>query len=564
MMTQAGSRARRALMAGAAALLCSLPAMPVTAQQAAAPAAQATKPRAGAVPAPARQPGEGAGPFRKMVIRGVTLIDGSGAPPRGPVDVVVENNIITSIEAAGTPGLPLATGRAPRDADYELDATGMYMLPGFIDMHVHGSSDDKAPDLGYSYKLWLAHGVTTVRGVDLAPFETSLNERARSARNEIVAPRIFSYHRPGMGRGWTGGLTNTPEKAREWVRWAAKAGIDGIKLGADANQPPEVLEAIFDEAKKQHIGTVAHISQIGVGRMSAEHAGETGLGTVTHFYGHFESLLKNGPVQNWRPDYNYMDEQDRFGDVANLARESFDPGTPEWNAYLENQKKNGVTFDPTMTIYAASRDLMHARNADWHGRYTMPQLWAFFQSSRENHGSYFFDWTTEREVRWRNFYKKFMHLINDYKNIGGRVTTGSDSGFIFKTYGFGYIEELELLQEAGFNPLQVVQAATLNGALTLYEPRGIVAPPIGTVRVGKLADMVLVKENPLQNFKTLYGTGALRLNEQTQRLERVGGVSYTIKDGIVYDAKKLLADVAEMVKAEKRRMGLPEDGVPLP
>ncbi|WP_286750047.1 amidohydrolase family protein [Sphingopyxis sp. SCN 67-31] len=558
-----GSTTRRVLMAGAAGLLCAIPAVSGLAQTA-SPAAQATKPRAGAVPAPARQPGEGAGPFRKMVIRGVTLIDGSGAPPRGPVDVVVENNIITSIEAAGTPGLPLDDGRAPRDADYELDATGMFMLPGFIDMHVHGSSDDKAPDLSYSYKLWLAHGVTSVRGVDLAPFEISLSERARSARNEIVAPRIFSYHRPGMGRGWTGGLTNTPEKAREWVRWAAKAGIDGIKLGADANQPPEVLEAIFDEAKKQQIGTVAHLSQIGVGRMDAKHAGATGLGTVTHFYGHFESLLKNGPVQDWAPDYNFMDEQHRFGDVANLARESFNPGTPEWKEYLESQKANGVTFDPTMTIYAASRDLMHARNADWHARYTMPQLWGFFQSSRENHGSYFFDWTTEREVRWRNFYKKFMQLINDYKNIGGRVTAGSDSGFIFKTYGFGFIEELELLQEAGFNPSQVVQAATLNGALTLYEPKGIVAPPIGTVRVGKLADMVLVKENPLQNFKTLYGTGALRLNEQTQRLERVGGVSYTIKDGIVYDAKKLLADVAEMVKAEKQRMGLPEEGVPLP
>jgi hypothetical protein len=298
--------------------------------------------------------------------------------------------------------------------------------------------------------------------------------------------------------------------------------------------------------------------------MDALRSGDAGLGTVTHFYGHMESLLKNGSVQDWAPDYNYMDEQDRFGNVANLYRESFDPGTPEWKAYLEKQKENGVTFDPTMTIYAASRDLMHARNADWHARYTMPQLWAFFQSSRENHGSYFFDWTTEREVRWRNFYKKFMALMNDYKNMGGRVVTGSDSGFIFKTYGFGYVEELELLQEAGFNPTQVVQAATLNGALTLYEPKGIVAPPIGTVRVGKLADMVLVKENPLQNFKTLCGTGALRLNEQTQKLERVGGVSYTIKDGIVYDAKKLLADVAEMVKSEKRRMGWPEDGVPLP
>lgn len=525
---------------------------------------EAVKPRAGANAAPARRSGEGAGPYRKMVIRGVTLIDGSGAPPRGPVDIVVENNVIADILPAGTPGLALKPGREPRDVDYELDATGMFVMPGFVDMHVHGSTDDKAPDLSYSYKLWLAHGVTTVRGVDLAPFEVSLSERARSARNEIVAPRIFAYQRPGQGKGWTGGRVNTPEKARAWVQWAAKQGIDGIKILDSEDQPPEVMAAIMDEAKKQKLGTVAHLSQVGVGRVNAEQAGEMGLGTVTHFYGHFESMMKNGQVQNWRPDYNYADEQDRFGDVANLYAESVEEGSPEWWAYLEHQKENHVTFDPTMTIYAAGRDLMHARNADWHDKYTMPQLWGFYQSSRENHGSYFYDWTLATEIKWRNFYHKFMRLMNDYKNIGGRVTTGSDSGFIFEPYGFGYVQELELLQEAGFNPSQVVMAATLNGALTLYEPKGQPVPPIGTVRVGKLADMVIVKENPLQNFKTLYGTGALRLNETTQKLERVGGVSYTVKDGIVYDAKKLLADVADMVAAEKRRMGMPETGLPHP
>lgn len=523
---------------------------------------EAVKPRAGANPAPQRGAEEGFGPYNRFVIRGATLIDGTGAPPRGPVDIVVEGDTIADILPAGTPGLPMVEGREPRDFDYELDASGMFVLPGFIDMHVHGSTADKAPDLSYSYKLWLAHGVTSVRGVDLAPFEISLSERARSERNEIVAPRIFVYQRPGQGDGWTGGRTDTPEKAREWVRWAAGQGIDGIKIFNGDDQPPEAVEAILDEAQKLNLGTTAHLSQIGVGRMNALQAGRAGLGTVTHFYGHFESMLENGPVQNWPVDYNYQDEQDRFGNVANLAAESFDAGSDEWWDYLKEQKENNVTFDPTMTIYAAGRDLMRARNADWHDKYTMPQLWNFYSSSRINHGSYFYDWTTATEVKWRNFYKKLMRLMNDYKNIGGRVTTGSDSGFIFKPYGFGYVEELELLQEAGFNPSQVIVAATLNGALTLYEPKGEIAPPIGTVRVGKLADMVIVKENPLQNFKTLYGTGALRLNEDTQKLERVGGVNYTIKDGIIYDAKVLLEDVAEMVRSEKRRLGMPEEGLP--
>lgn len=524
----------------------------------AAPVVAADRPeKSEANPAPARKAGEGLGPYKKLVIRGVILIDGSGSPPRGPVDIVIEGDKITAIRQAGTPGLAMKPGRPPQDADYELDATGMYVLPGFVDMHVHGSTVDKAPDLSYSYKLWMAHGVTTVRGVDLAPFETSLSEKARSARNEIVAPHIYAYMRPGEGKGWTGGLVNTPEKARAWVDWAVKQGMDGIKITNTPEQTPEVFAALCDEAKKLHIGTVSHLAATGEGLNNAEQAGDLGLGTVTHHYGHFESLLKNGQIQNFRTDYNYNNEQDRFGDIADLAEQSYDPGTPEWTAYLKHQLANHVTFDPTMTIYVASRDLMRLRNADWHDKYTMPQLWDFYQSSRENHGSYFYDWTTAKEVKWRNFYWKFMHLINDYKNMGGRVTTGSDSGFIFQPYGFGYIQEFELLQEAGFNPLQVVTAATHNGALTLEDPKGEV-PTFGMVKVGYRADLVIVKENPLQNFKTLYGTGALRLNEQTHKLERVGGVSYTVKDGIVYDAKKLLADVADMVAAEKKKRGLPD------
>ncbi|HZD05635.1 MAG TPA: hypothetical protein VE173_11965, partial [Longimicrobiales bacterium] len=80
----------------------------------------------------------------------------------------------------------------------------------------------------------------------------------------------------------------------------------------------------------------------------------------------------------------------------------------------------------------------------------------------------------------------------------------------------------------------------------------------GVLRPGLLADVVLVKENPLHDLKVLYGTGVVRLNDQTGRAERRGGVRYTIKDGIVYDAKQLLADVATMVEAQKRERGITE------
>src|ERR1700730_12101646 len=138
-----------------------------------------------------------------------------------------------------------------------------------------------------------------------------------------------------------------------------------------------------------------------------------------------------------------------------------------------------------------------------------------------------------------------MAFVNEYKNRGGRVTAGSDSGFIFKLYGFDYIRELELLREAGFHPLEVIRAATLKGAEALG-----MAGQIGSVEPGKLADLVVVEENPLQNLAVLYGTGAIKLNDKNE-VVRVGGVKYTIKDGILYDARKLLADVRRIVKEAK-------------
>ena len=142
-----------------------------------------------------------------------------------------------------------------------------------------------------------------------------------------------------------------------------------------------------------------------------------------------------------------------------------------------------------------------------------------------------------------------MERIPD-KKMGGRVTASADAAFIYNTYGFGNIHEMELLREAGFHPLEVIPAATFNGARTLAEAAG---QPIdrGVVRDGLLADLVIVDQNPLRNLKVLYGTGAVRLDDRTGRVERVGGVKYTIKDGIVYDAKKLLADVATMVERQK-------------
>ncbi|HSF19009.1 MAG TPA: amidohydrolase family protein, partial [Vicinamibacteria bacterium] len=370
-----------------------------------------------------------------------------------------------------------------------------------------------------------------------------------SARNEITAPRMFVYSLPFDE--WEGTI-ESPEAARQWVRMAAERGIDGLKL---VSYPPEIMAALLDEAKKLRLGSTAHLAQTGVAQMNAIDAARLGLGTVTHFYGIFESLYDDQDVQPWPPDMNYNDEQWRFGQVARQWNLIHVQGSKEWNALLEELKALDVTLDPTMTAYLASRDVMARRNADWHEKYTLPSLWDFYLPSRVNHGSYYFDWTSWDEVAWRNFYHVWMAFLDDYKDMGGRITVSSDAGYIFNTFGFSTIQEMELLQEAGFHPLEVIRGATLHGAQTLSLPKG---KPIefGVVRKGMLADLVVVPENPIANLKILYGTGSIRLNETTGRSERVGGIKHTIKDGIVYDARKLLSDVAAMVAKQKAERGI--------
>ena len=493
---------------------------------------------------------EGDGPHERLILRGATIIDGTGAPPIGPVDIVIEGDRIAQIRTVGYPGVAIDEDRRPGDATREMDMSGMYIMPGFVDMHAHTGGAGKAPQPEYTYKLWMGHGITTSRGVGHGPMMWALEEKAKAARNEIVAPRMFTYARPG--EAWEQGPVDSPEKAREWVRWAAAvdvegAKIDGLKLTA---LDPDIMEAVIDEAHQHGLGTVAHLAQTGVGRMTALDAAEVGLDMMTHYYGLMESMLTDFSIQDWPLDYNYQDEQHRFGNVARLWSQAAEPGSEEWEALIDRFLELDFGLDPTMSIYEASRDVDRFRDANYHEEYTLPSQWDFYTPSRRAHGSYWFYWTSEDEYHWRKFYQKWMHFLNDYKNAGGRVTTGSDSGFIYKLYGFDYIREFELLREAGFHPIEVIRSATLYGAEELHDPKGTDID-FGILRAGLKADMVVVDENPLENLKVLYGNGAVKLNDETGEVERVGGIKYTIKDGIVYDAQQLLADVREMVRRAK-------------
>ena len=494
--------------------------------------------------AEARGTAFGAGPYPQLILRGATLINGNLAPPIGPVDIVIEGNRIVDVVNVGFPGVPIeAAGRPELPAGgREIDLEGMYVLPGFVDMHGHtgGRAQGTTPD--YVYKLWLGHGITTVREPgSFNGLDWTLRHRARSATNEIAAPRILAYTGFGMGREEA---FTTVEEVKEWVRENEEKGADGIKFfGAR----PEFMQAALEENKRLGLRSAMHHAQMNVGRWNVLHSARAGLTTMEHWYGLPEALFADRRVQDYPTDYNYQNEDHRFTEAGNLWQQAAPPYSDHWNAVMDSLLALDFTINPTFNIYDANRDVMRARNADWHETYTLPSLLRFYAPSRVSHGSYWHHWGTEQEVNWKKNYTLWMTFVNEYKNRGGRVTAGSDSGYIYQLYGFGYIRELELLREAGFHPLEVIQSATLNGAEALG-----MADRIGTVEPGKLADLVVVAENPLADFKVLYGTGATRLTEDNQ-VTATEGIRYTIKDGIVYDAVKLREAVQAMVREAKAR-----------
>jgi hypothetical protein len=501
-------------------------------------------------PAPARKPGEGTGPFHRLVIRGATLIDGTGAPPLGPVDIVIEQDRIARIASVGYPKVAIREKRRPDKGDYEIDAAGMYVMPGFINAHAHiayapqGGAGD-VPPAEYVYKLWLGHGITTVREVGaFNGLRWTLEERRRSAAHEIVAPRIAVYAGFPVAVEVPGGV-RTPEEARRWVDSIAAIGADGIKF---LGSPPEIMRAALAEAKIKNLRSACHHAQLAVSRMNVLDTSAWGLTSLEHWYGLPEALFTDRRVQDFPADYNYNDESQRFGEAGRLWEQAAPRGSERWKSVIDTLVARDFTIVPTFTIYEASRDLMREMRAEWHDEYTLPTLLRWYAPNREAHGAYWFGWTTADEIAWKKNYARWMAFINDYKNAGGRVAVGDDAGFIYKLFGFAWVRELELLQEAGFHPLEVVRAATLSGAELLG-----MSDHLGSLEAGKIADLVIVAENPLANFKVLYGTGTLRLDDATGRPARAGGVRYTIHDGIVYDAPALLADVRGIVASAKVR-----------
>ncbi len=440
----------------------------------------------------------------RFVIQHALLVEGNGTPASGPVDILIENGLITRIGNIQ----PVAT-------DTVIDAKKRYVVPGFVNLHGHLHADrgGMPMDRDYVLKLWLACGITTVRNVGDSDTPATLAIRDDPKR---VAPRLFVY--PMLGR------PATPEAARARVKQLKAQGADGVKfLGLHR----DIMQAALEEAHAQGLPVAHHT---GVEETNAWDDIKFKTRSIEHWYGIPDAALEEG-VQSFPPSYNYQNEADRFRYAGHLWREA---NWEKLGKVFDGMVAAGVAWDPTLTIYEASRDLQRAQNQPWFKGYLHPALEAFFRPNLENHGSYFINWTSTEETYWKENYRIWMRAVREFARRGGLVGIGEDAGYIYQMYGFGYLRNLELHQEAGFPPIKIIEQATLNGARILGQEA-----KFGRVRAGWSADLLIVNGNPLEDFRTLYPVYGN------------GGIEWTIKQGIPYHVPTLISEVKQIVDKAK-------------
>ena len=459
----------------------------------------------------------------RLLIRQAMVVYGNGKPAFGPVDILVEAGRIARVAP-----------HIETTADAVIDATGKYVLPGIVNTHAHLQDERSgvSQPLQYELNLYLAAGVTTLRDVG-SDYEKARRWRAASAAGELIAPRILLYTNLWRSRGLS------PAQLTEGVQYAKEQGSDGLKLsGLDRDQ----LEAVMSEAHRLALPTATHI---GVEETTAKDYAELGVSSIEHFYGVADAALDG--VQNFPSSMNYSNEIDRFAQAGELYTQG-NLNRRKLSDVLDLMIAKNVAWSPTLSIYAATRDLLRAQNVPWMRDYLHPTLEDFFRPSLANHGSFFIGWTNTQEVRWKRNYQVWMDALREFGSKGGLITTGDDAGFIYSVYGFGLVHELELHEEAGFHPLEVIQHATVNGARLLG-----LGDRTGRIREGFDADLIVVNGNPLENLHVLnpYGTD-INVNN---RNAHGGGIEWTIKQGMPYHVPTLLKEVRELVARARAERG---------
>ena len=440
--------------------------------------------------------------FKYIAFTDVIVIDGKGNPPQTGMVLIIKDSIIYDVAKMKGYQFPENTKN--------INAKGKYIIPGLFDMHAHVTvlpidsnkrlidKYDKEASFA-SLKTMLAYGITTVRNPS-APTNDGVELRELVRHNEsILSPNIYTSGAAlKRYRSYFGpfAVVTTKEDVRKEVIKQINAGVDFIKVYATLN--PNLVKAAIDEAHKHNIKVIGHLQNT-----TWTEAAKLGIDYITHAAPWSGEYLPKELQKNYRPSM-----LGRLYWLENVDYES--DGIKELlNSLLENK----VSVDPTLiafhtkfwgndTLYTQSPDLKLAHT-------TILNVW--------NTATFTDNWTDEDFKKARSQWKKLLQLTKLMYDKGILITAGSDFPNPWILPGKSLHQEMELLNEAGISNLEILKIATYNGALSLG-----IENVKGSVEKGKIADLVILSENPIINI------------QNTQKID------YIIKDGKIYTPNELI------------------------
>ena len=334
-------------------------------------------------------------------------------------------------------------------ADQKIDASDAYVMPGLIDLHVHEGSND-GEQLG---RTWLSWGVTTVRIPAGDPYDI-LNRREAFQSGKALGPRIYFTGNPIDGNRIFYGGSPTMETTKHIDQVLKKAELlDYDLIKTYVRLPDAVQKRIIDGAHRMGLPVTSHELYPAVG-----------------FNGDGVEHVKGTSRRGFSPKLS--ETMRAYDDVTDLLARS------------------GMYFTPTTAIYLGYKYVM-ARNPS---ALDDPRLAALSSLEYLSSVSASSEKILENQAQYDRLYANVIRMVADVHRKGGLVVAGTDAPIL--PQGFGLHVELENYQDAGLSPFEVLQTATINGAMALNAQ-----DDIGTIEVGKLADFIIVNANPLEDIR---------------------------------------------------------------
>jgi imidazolonepropionase-like amidohydrolase len=417
---------------------------------------------------------------RPLAVANVNVIDATGAPVKANITLVIEDGRITEMGDA-------ASVRPPQGAR-TIDGKGKYLIPGLWDMHVHWFHERFLP-------LFIANGVTGVRQMFGNPVHLVWRERA--AKGELLAPRqvIGSPIVDGPEPVWSNSIeVGNETDARQAVQNIKSAGYDFVKIYS--RLPRDAYFAIADEAKGQGLAFAGHVPDT----VSLQEASDAGQKCMEHLRVLEGCSPAGEEITRERSRItagtNAQTELDasRLQNLRALTEKLLATYDKDLAAALfARLAKNGTWICPTLTVHRAYAFMGDAAFRDDPRMKYMPK--SIRSSWQPENNPRAASRTTEDYSVAKRRYQKETQLLADMRRAGVRFIAGTDVLNPFCFPGFSLHDELALLVEAGFTPMEALQQASLNAAAYLGETESR-----GTVEEGKIADLVLLEANPLERI----------------------------------------------------------------